>query len=200
MNDRARCRAIFLSEPSCIPYLYVFPCIGQVPSTLPIGRLDEGHGIEAAMFVNKAQYHQTCRLKYNETKLKRAKKRAYSESPDQQSEGKVRRSQPSRTPEMRQDICFFCRQAAGNEGLREAATFKLDHRVCAAATLLQDTELLGRLSAGDMVAIEAKYHARCLLRLYHCTRRATLESLEDNGQGHAASTSGVVFAELVLYI
>ena len=26
MNDWARCRAIFLSEPSCIPYLNVFPC------------------------------------------------------------------------------------------------------------------------------------------------------------------------------
>ena len=101
---------------------------------------------------------------------------------------------------MRQDICFFCRQAAANEGLREAATFKLDHWVCAAAPLLQDTEILGRLSTGDMVAIEAKYHTRCLLRLYHLARRATLEGLEDNGQGHAASTSGVVFAELVLYI
>ena len=89
---------------------------------------------------------------------------------------------------MRQDICFFCRQAAGNEGLREAATFKLDHRVRAAATLLQDTELLGQLSAGDMVAIEAKYHARCLLRLYHRARRATLEGLKVNGQGHAALT------------
>ena len=51
-----------------------------------------------------------------------------------------------------------------------------------------------------MVAIEAKYHARCLLSLYHCARRATLEGLEDNDQGHAASTSGVVSAELVLYI
>ena len=132
--------------------------------------------------------------------MKRAKKRACSESPDQQSEGKVRKPQPSQTPEMRQDICFFCRQAAGNEGLREAATFRLDHRTRAAATLLQDTELLGQLSAGDMVAIEAKYHARCLLGLYHRVRRDTLEGLEDNGQGHAASTSGVVFAELVLYI
>ena len=139
------------------------------------------------------------RLKYNETLLKRAKKRACSESPAQESECK-RRSQPSHTPEMKQDVCFFCRQPAGNEGLREAATFQLDNRVCAAASLLQDTELLGRLSAGDMVAIEAKYHPRCLVGLYNRARKANLEGLEDNGQGHTASTSGVVFAELVLYI
>ena len=185
---------------SLADHLIQFNDLGQLPSTLLIGRLDEGHGIEAAMVENKAQYHQTCRLKYNETMLKRAKKRACSEDPDQQSECKLRRSQPIRAPEMRQDICFFCRQPAGNEGLREAATFKLDNRVRTAATLLQDTELLGRLSAGDMVAIEAKYHARCLLGLYHRVRKANLEGLEDNGQGHAASTSGVVFAELVLYI
>ena len=131
--------------------------------------------------------------------LKRAKKQACTESPDQLSECK-RRSQPSRTPEMRQDICFFCRQPAGNEGLCEAATFQLDNRVCAAASLLQDTELLGQLSAGDMVAIEAKYHPRCLVGLYNCARKANLEGLEDNGQGHAVSTSAFVFTELVLYI
>ena len=73
---------------SLTEHLTQFNELGQLPSTLPIGRLDEGHGIEAAMFANKAQHHQTCRHKYNETKLKRAKKRACSASPDQQSEAK----------------------------------------------------------------------------------------------------------------
>ena len=85
---------------------------------------------------------------------------------------------------MSQDIYFLCRQPAGNEGLCEA---------------IQDTEILGRLSAGDMVGIEAKYHTRCLVGLYNRARKANLEGLEDNGQGHAVSTSGVVFAELMLY-
>ena len=86
---------------------------------------------------------------------------------------------------------------AGNEGLCEAATFQLDKQVRTAATLVQDRELLG---AGDMLAIEAKYHPRCLVGLYNRARKASVEGLEDNGQGYAASTSGVVFAELVLYI
>ena len=159
---------------SLAEHLTEFNELGQLPSTVPIVRLDESHGIEAAMFANKAQYPQTWRLKYNEPKLKRAKKRACCESPDQQSEGKVRRSQPSLTPDMRQDICFFSRQAAGNEGLHEATTFKLDHQVHAAATLLQDTELIGQLSVGDMVAIEAKYHARCLLGLLSSRQKGYL--------------------------
>ena len=101
---------------------------------------------------------------------------------------------------MRQDTCFFCRQPAGHDGLCEAATFQLDHRVHTCATLLEDTELLRQLSAGDMVAIEAKYHIKCLVSLYNSARKANLEGLDDNGQGNAASVSDIVFAELVLYI
>ena len=62
-------------------HLIQFNELGLLSSTIPIGRLNEG-GIEAAMVANKAQYHHTCRLKYNETELKRAKKRASSERSD----------------------------------------------------------------------------------------------------------------------
>ena len=101
---------------------------------------------------------------------------------------------------MRQDTCFFCRQPAGHDGLREAATFQLDQWVRTCATLLEDTELLRQLSAGAMVAIEAKYHIKRLVGLYNRARKANLEGLDDNGQGNAASVSDIVFAELVLYI
>ena len=83
---------------------------------------------------------------------------------------------------MRQGTCFFCRQPAGHDGLCEAATFQLDQRVRTCATLLEDTELLRQLSAGDMVAIEAKYHIKCLVSLYNSARKANLEGLDDNGQ------------------
>ena len=43
---------------------------GQLP--IPLERLDEGEGIEMAMIANNAEYHQSCRLKYNNTKLRRA--------------------------------------------------------------------------------------------------------------------------------
>ena len=47
----------------------------ELPHTLQLCRLDEGDGIEVAMVANNAGYHQTCRLKYNRTKLQRAEKR-----------------------------------------------------------------------------------------------------------------------------
>ena len=37
-------------------HLIQFNELGQLPSTIPIGRLDEGHGIEAAMVANKAHH------------------------------------------------------------------------------------------------------------------------------------------------
>ncbi|KAJ8416192.1 hypothetical protein AAFF_G00382140 [Aldrovandia affinis] len=51
-----------------------------------------------------------------------------------------------------------------------------------------------------MVATEAKYHTKCLVRLYNRERKANLEGINDNGKGQAASASDIVFAELVLYI
>ena len=54
--------------------LIEFNELRQLPFQLE--RLDEGQGIEMTMVANNAQYHQSCRLKYNNTKLKRAEKRA----------------------------------------------------------------------------------------------------------------------------
>ena len=36
--------------------------------------------------------------------------------------------------------------------------------------LMGDTNLLAKLSAGDLVAIEMKYHLKCLISLYSCAK------------------------------
>ena len=45
--------------------------LGLLPRTLQLDRLNEGCGIAAAMAAHNAQYHKTCRLKFNNTKLNR---------------------------------------------------------------------------------------------------------------------------------
>ena len=45
---------------------------------------------------------------------------------------------------------------------RESATRKIGTRVRECAHILQDTAVLAKLSAGDLVALEAKYHATLL--------------------------------------
>lgn len=56
--------------------LIKFSELGELPGSFHLERLDDGHGIEAAMVAHGAQYHQMCRLQYNNTKLQRAQKRA----------------------------------------------------------------------------------------------------------------------------
>ena len=136
-----------------------FSELGELPGSFNLGRLDDGHCIEAAMVAHGAQYHHTCTLQYNNTKLQRAQKRALkkeSQSDEEQSvSNRTRAHSRSASTEKVPETCFFCGQPAGANSLRKAATFQMDRRVCACATLLGDRELLGRLSGGDMVALNA---------------------------------------------
>ena len=131
--------------------LIKFNELGQLPGTLKLERLNDGHGIEAAMVVNNAQHHHTCRLKYNNTKLQRAEKRKLKtegESHDLPAACKRIRSysRSPRTENMVQEACFFCGQPAATDGLHQAATFQMENLVRACA-VFEDTELLGRLTA-----------------------------------------------------
>lgn len=179
--------------------LVKFDKFGEIPGILK--RLDEGHGIEAAMVANNAQYHQSCRLKFNRTKLQRAEKRALKAEGESHgiSAAVCKRTRSSSTEKKDvQEVCFFCDQPAGTDMLHEAATFQLDRRVRYCATVLEDTDLLRRLSAGDMVALEAKYHTKCLVGLYNRARKP--QSEREGSTEKEREVSGIVFAELVLYM
>ena len=66
------------------------------------------------------------------------------------------------------------------------------------AELLEDTELLAKLSAGDMVALDAKYHTKCLVKLYNRARKVKAEKIQNTNDQEVMSK--VAFAELVMYI
>ena len=96
----------------------------------------------------------------------------------------------------RESSCLLCDQPAGSEGLHETATKQLGKKVSECACELQDTALLAKLAARDMIAIEAKYHNRCLWALYN---RARLAPPMDN-DGAEACMHGIAFAELVVFL
>ena len=98
--------------------------LGQLPGTHKLERLNEDHGIEAAMVANNGQYHHTCRLKYSNTKLQRAEQRKLKtegESHDIPAACKCTRShsRTSRTENMTQGACLFCGQPVGTDGLHQ---------------------------------------------------------------------------------
>ena len=65
------------------------------------------------------------------------------------------------------DVCLFCGNSPHNSAVHEAATFKVTEGVHICAVLLENTELFAKLSTADMVALEAKYHTKCLVDLYN---------------------------------
>ena len=59
-------------------------------------------------------------------------------------------------------------------------------------------ELLAKLSTADMVALEAKYHTKCLIDFYNRARKANANRCK--GIDEMEVISKIVFVELVLYI
>lgn len=168
----------------------------ELPMPLELGRLDDGNGIEATFLENNAKWHKSCRIKFNNTKLKRAEKRKNTQGCDPDPSKKYTR-QVAHHEVAASDICFLCEDVSTSEPLREASTFRLDSRVRRCALDLQDERLLAKLSAGDMVAQDAKYHAKCLATLYNKTR-----SLQDKQKMDTTDevNHGIALAELLSFI
>ncbi|CAG2246636.1 unnamed protein product [Mytilus edulis] len=164
-----------------------------------IENLDEGSGIAQSFIDHKACWHKSCNLKLNRTKLNRAEKRTSRESIDEAttSKKKTRHSfsvQSTSNP----SVCFFCNEN-GQEALHESSTFGQDTRVRECAVKLNDTLLLAKLSAGDLIAQEAKYHSKCLVSLYN--RASRIEMKNDNVESKKErQIHGIAFSELVSYI
>ena len=92
---------------------------------------------------------------------------------------------------------LFCNEPAGTTNLHEASTHKLDMKVRRCALQLEDRKLLAKLSAGDMIALEAKCHRNCLTTLYNKARQATEKQEKEENYSHL---HGIAFAELVAYM
>lgn len=179
--------------------LLAFEKLGCLPRTITLSRLDEGEGIEASFQHHKAKWHDTCRLKFNKTKLQRAEKRKASPEDSLTSDDRKKFTRRSRE-EVPSAVhrCFFCDgDAVAGESLHKASTLELDARGRKCALELQDKLLLTKLSSGDMVAQDAEYHINCLVALYN-RERASKSSSSDRDVD--AINHGIAFAELVSYM
>ena len=99
--------------------LVAFDKISCLPRTLQLSRLDEGQGIEAAFQLHKAKWHDSCRLRYNKTKLQRAEKRQIPHEDDPVTH---KYTCLSREHEHSADTCFICGKSAAGDALHNAST------------------------------------------------------------------------------
>jgi hypothetical protein len=96
------------------------------------------------------------------------------------------------------EVCFFCdEEGKVGEDCHEATTFTVDMKVRECALQLQDMDLIWKLSSGDLIAQEAKYHTKCLVALYNRKRKYTDSTTKDNSD---SVNQGLALAELIAYI
>ncbi|KAJ8387355.1 hypothetical protein AAFF_G00157320 [Aldrovandia affinis] len=166
-----------------------------MPIVLDPARLDDGGGIEETLKRNKAQYHQSCRLMFNNTKLERARKRRAESAQPVECQTKLRRTS------LEGQTCFICDKEAPSSELRQVMTMNLNNRLNECAQTLNDGKLLARLSGGDAIAQELKYHFACLTDLYNRERtylRATKRLEQERAPEEDAHPQA--FSELVTYL
>lgn len=173
-----------------------FEDLGCLPDDINLCRLNEsGEGIEKTLSKNKARWHKSCFSRLSTTKLRRAEKRALqSEHP---VGGKFMRSARVRSSQSIES-CFICEESASQtKSLHRVSTLGLDARVRECAKVLGDEKLLAKVSEGDLVALEACYHASCLAALYKREKSFRQKAQEDNITSRPES---IALAELITYM
>lgn len=116
----------------------LFHAINEMPIVLDPARLDDGGGIEETLRRNKAQYHQSCRLMFNNTKLERARKRRAEYAQPIECQTKLRRTI------LEGKTCFICDKEAPSSELRQDMAMNLNNRLYECAQTLNDGKLLPR--------------------------------------------------------
>ena len=96
---------------------------------------------------------------------------------------------------------FFCEEKDGPLNLHSASTMDIDKNVRECAGLLNDRKVIAKLSAGNMIATEAKYHTKCLVTFYNRARplkQKATKSVSD--EDSTTDLEKLAFAELLAYI
>ena len=180
-------------------HLSKFAELGHVPMNIDTTRLDDEDGMEATLVRHKAWWHKACRLKVNQTKLERLEQSMKPKDVEACPSALTTRSRHDKV-DLTEAICFLCSEPAGSDTLHRACTHDDDAKVHKCVMELEDTDLLAKLAPGDMVALEAKYHAKCLTKLYNRARAITGSAIADTGIDAHAHLSGIAFAELVMFM
>jgi len=137
---------------------------------MDIRRIDGSTEIDATLIGNIAKYHNSCRLKSNNTKLLRVQNRVMSQAPSTSIEespkffgGSMNRPDSSTSNHVDMFQCSLCDKHYPLSDLKAAMTMKLDQRLRDCAATLQDEQLRAKLSA-------LKHHPACLAALYNRER------------------------------
>ena len=92
---------------------------------------------------------------------------------------------------------FYNKPGTSTNLLRNASTGDLDTKVMQCAIDLEDQYLLAKLSRGNVVGTDMKYHPKCLIAFYNRNRAQASTSQKGTTPDTAGTTA---FAELISYM
>ena len=163
---------------------------------LPVDIKYEGENLAELMYQKRAKWHKSCHLKFSSSKLTRVEtrqKRKLTECTSNDDQRRSKRHLPAS-----EECCLFCSLKSGDK-LHQRTTMELDHDLRKMAQDLHDTSLIAKLSAGDLIVIEAKYHYNCL-SAYKNHYRSFIRLQHSNVKCEERQLLARAFAELVCYI
>jgi len=168
-------------------------------------KFKEGEGIESAFRNNRASFHNNCRLKYSNSRLDRLLKRKPMkvlplEEKEEESCSKCTRSAVNSSHVMKEVRCILCDELTTADKVHNVQTLELDAKLREYALIVKDMKLLAKLGTADAIAIEAKYHKKCLVRLYTEVRSVRRREYRNAGALNQDQIKSAVFAELVSFI
>lgn len=176
----------------------------NLPSNRPVSSLDEGGGIQDTFVKRQAKWHKACSVKYLPPKIDTLLNGLQCKQQENEKEcnGNVQKPYDTRagsmTTHMKDQLCFFCHGVATwKQPLHQCETKEIYHHVKECASAIKDTHLLAILeTGGDLVAQEAKYHKRCLTRLYNAKRR---HNCINERETNIVFCEGMAFADLLTF-
>lgn len=150
-GDKSEAYKSFLNNVSS------FRDVGAMPVVLRFGEEITADDL----VVNQGVWHKSCYLKFGREKIDRAiKKRDRDVLEDSCSTTEEKRP---RLQIRNVNTCLFWQKDDGH--LQECSTLKHNENLREMALFLNDIELIARLSGGDIVAIDGKYHLQCVTAL-----------------------------------
>ena len=142
----------------------------------------------------KAKWHHSCHQKFTNSRLQRAKDRKRKQDGNDDN---VRRSK-CQSIETNMALCILCGEK-NQEELHDYSTENAEPSLHTMASDMNDHDLLTKLSGGDFVAIEAKYHFPCITK-YRNRYCSYLREKNNNTDFRYEQAKARAFTELILYI
>lgn len=167
--------------------------IDALPSTLKrrYDKFESAKQLTDTFLKEKAVFHKSCMTSYNAQKLARKRKMITvnnendsTECIEDESTAKVKKLSTRQSSSILTfcKSCFFCEDENDASNLHQCETLVVSRKVKEIADYLKDSKVIAKFSQGDLIATEAKYHAKCLLNYYYKYQKSTAAETKDESE------------------